>query len=272
MGIRVVIDFRETDIWAELEAYRVFSETEGWVVEFKKLDVGDIAFFPFTPDSVETVAEAGAGTSAEKEVGAPIVVLERKTADDLGASQKDGRYREQRSRLLALRGAGSAIGYVLEAPVWTPTLTNNWCRGAFSEVHLQQTLVRLQLRYTIPVFQSVNFKDTANWIIRIARMLVADPTVFQGGVATTAVEAAAAYTDAIHVKKADNNTPERIFLHFLLAIPGLGKTAASAISTACENRMTLLQAMSLEQLADIRCGKKRLGVALATVIHTTIHS
>jgi ERCC4-type nuclease len=256
MSIRVVIDIREDDLWAQLEPYRAHDATEGWWVEKATLDVGDIAFYAATDVS-------GAN---------PLAVIERKTAEDLGASQKDGRYREQRARLLALRGAKTAIAYLVEAPHWSPSLSTSWCRGTFNEVNLQQAIVRLQLRYTIPVFQAANLKETTQWIRRIAKALAADPTVFQEGLATTACEAAAAYTEAIHVKKADNNTPERIFLSFLLSIPGLGKAAATAVAETTKNSLVTLQTLTEEELCEIKAGKRKLGKALASVIYAAVHS
>ena len=289
--IRVVIDIRENDLWAELAPYRTYSASEGWWVELAPLDVGDIAFFvaeaPPTPTPAAATEEpemepvGGAGFTTTSNTTSPssvcdlsgaALVLERKTAEDLGASQKDGRYREQRARLLALRGAGTAIGYVVEAPAWSPSMTRSWCRGSFNETHLQQAIVRLQLRYTIPVFQAATLRETAGWIRRMAKMLAGDAAVFHGGVAATACEAAAAYTEAIHVKKADNNTPERIFLHFLLGIPGLGKAAAAAVATVCDNKFSVLQTLSVEQLAEIKCGKKRIGPTVAAVLFAAVHS
>ena len=255
MSIRVVIDIRETDLWTQLEPYRTLDDKEGWWVEKATLDVGDIAFYSGTDLS-----------------GAPLAVFERKTAEDLGASQKDGRYREQRARLLALRGAQTAIGYIVEAPHWSPTLSTSWCRGTFNEVHLQQAIVRLQLRYTIPVFLSTGIKETIQWIRRTAKILVTDPAVFKEGLATTASAAATVYTEAIHVKKAENNTPERLFLTFLLSIPGMGKTTATAVAELVSHSLTGLQALSVEDLSAVKVGKRRLGVALATAIHTAVHS
>jgi ERCC4-type nuclease len=256
MSIRVVIDVREEDLWAQLEAYRTPDSVEGWWAEKTTLDVGDIAFYAATDVS-------GAH---------PLVVLERKTAEDLGASQKDGRYREQRARLYALRGAGTSIAYLVEAPHWSPTLSTSWCRGTFNEVNLQQAIVRLQLRYTIPVFQASCMRETIQWIRRIGKALAADPTVFKTGMATTACDAAAAYTEAIHVKKADNNTPERIFLSFLLSIPGMGKAAASALADEVKSSFTTLQSLSEDEISVIKIGKRKIGKSLASTIFAALHS
>ena len=253
MPVRVQIDIRETDLWRELEPYRTLGD-EGWFVEQTTLDVGDIAFY------------------GDISGAAPLVVMERKTAEDLGASQKDGRYREQRARLYALRGTGTAIAYLLESPPWSPSLSRSWCRGTFNEVHLQQTMVRLRLRYTIPIFQAATLRESIQWIRRIANALVADVDVFKGGIAQTSCEAAAVYTEAIHVKKADNNTPERIFRSMLLSIPGLGKTFVDAILTATSHSLLAVQALTEEQLSKIQAGKRKLGKSLAAVIYAALHS
>lgn len=256
MNIRVVIDNREEDLWTQLEPYRMPDASEGWWVEKAVLAVGDISFYAATDIS---------GVS-------PLAVFERKTAEDLGASQKDGRYREQRARLLALRGAKTAIGYVIEAPHWSPTLSTSWCRGTFNEVNLQQAIVRLQLRHTIPVFMSASLKETVTWIRRTAKALAADINVFREGMATTACEAAAVYTEAISVKKAENSSPERIFLSFLLSIPGMGKAAATAVGETVKYSFTTLQALSADDISNIKAGKRKLGIALGTAIYTALHT
>jgi ERCC4-type nuclease len=263
--LRVVIDIRESELWDALEPWHAPSE-DGWIAERAALAVGDIAFYGALGPS------AAAADGALGPPPTPLVVLERKTAEDLGASLRDGRYREQRARLQALRGAGVSVGYVIEAPPWSPTLSRTWCRGAFTEVQLQTAITRIQMRYGLTVLQASSVKETVQWIRRIAKALVADPAVYTGGMATTAAEAAAVYTEAIHVKKAENSTPERIFLTMLLAIPGLGRTMADAIAAAVGNSLTALQALTVEQLADLKAGRRKVGVSLATVIHAALHS
>ena len=252
--IRVVIDTRETDLWALCAPYTDISGNEGWIAERRNLDIGDISFY------LNDIS------------GAPLVTLERKRVDDLGSSQKDGRYREQRARLLASRGAGTSVGYIVEALYWTPNLTNSWCRGAFTEIHLQQTLLRLQFRYTIPVIQVSKVDETMTFIRRIARMLAADPTVFRGGLAETASAAAAVYTEAVHVKKADNKTPERIFIAMISTIPGVGGNAVTALGTATQYSMKRMLAMSASEIAAIPTGKRTIGPSVAGVIWSALHS
>ena len=260
--MKIVIDTREEDLWKLLEPWIAGSPaaiSDGWTAEKRPLEVGDIAF----------VREAAAEGEADEE----LVLLERKTAEDLGASQKDGRYREQRARLLAKRGAGTAIGYLLEVPAWSPTLSRTWCRGAFSEVNLQTAVVRLQMRYTIPVFQSTGLKETVAWIRRIAASLKADPTVFKTGLATEATAAAAAYKDAIHVKKAANMDAGLLLTTILRTVPGVGSAAADAIVGHVGGSFPAFYALGEEELAAIPLanGKRKLGAATAGKLWTAFH-
>lgn len=254
--IQVKIDMRETDLWEALEPWHSgapATETDGWVAVKQALDVGDIAF---------------CFEESEK------VILERKTAEDLGASQRDGRYREQRARLLAKQGAGIRVGYLVEAPAWSPSLTRTWCRGVFSEIHLQTAILRLQLRYGLAVFQAQGTNETVQWIRRIAATLVADSSVFETGLAASQKEVAAQYTEAIHVKKSANLEPERILNTLLRTIPGLGTQAAEAIVAHCQGKFSELYALSESDLATLKMadGKRKVGPALAKKVWTIFHT
>jgi len=247
---------REDDLWKELEHFvKSNPSPEGWYVEKAVLDVGDIAFF-----------------KADDLSGAPLVTIERKKAEDLGASQKDGRYREQRARLYALRGQKTAIAYLVEVPPWSSDLKRTWCRGEFSEVHLQNAIVRLQLRHTIPVFVSAHIKESIQWIRRIAKSLASDPTCYHCGMAKTITEAAEVYSETIHVKKAANNSPERIFMSMILSIPGLGKASAEAIATATNSSFSKLIALTEEEIGNIKAGKKKIGKKVGECVFNAIHT
>jgi ERCC4-type nuclease len=250
--VRVIIDMREDALWNILEP------EVGYQLEKAPLDIGDIAFF--VKDTNETYKE--------------VAILERKSAEDLGSSQRDGRYREQRARLLTKKGTGVSIGYVLEMPVWSSDLSRSWCRGVFKEVHLLNAIMRLQLRYGIPVFQVRDMEETAMWVRHIAKALVADPNVFQDGLAESSASAAAAYTDALHVKKAANRSADRGLSILLRTVQGVGPTAADAIlkyvgSAGFPGFFNL----SETQLATIPIGAKRkIGPAVAKSLWETFHS
>lgn len=265
----VYIDNREDDLWAALEPWWSNDNQDNWWVEKKMLEVGDIAF------GLKKVDDEGNDVIEE------ILILERKTAEDLGASQRDGRYREQRARLLAKKGSGITIGYVLEAPMpWSPTLTRTWCRGAFKEIHLQQAVLRLQMHYGIPVLQASSLKETVMWIRRIATGILEDPAAYKNGLVSDPDAAAAAYTQAIHVKKAANMAEGgRLLSTLLRTIPGVGATAAEAIVRHVGDAgFPGFFALSQADLATIPMGdgskaaKRKVGAALAGKLWAAFHT
>jgi ERCC4-type nuclease len=248
--VQVTVDTREEDLWSLMEPWT--QEGAEWKAERAVLDVGDVRI------SVD---------------GKEVLLLERKSAEDLGASQRDGRYREQRARLMAKRGAGVHVAYVVEVPPWSPTLSRTWCQGRFTEVHLQTAIARLQLRYGIPVFQAAGPKETLQWIRRVAAQLCEDSEVFQTGILQDASQVAAAYTEAIHVKKAANMDAERTLATVLRTLPGVGVTVADAIVRHTKGSFPTFYALSEVDLAVLEVGEKRkVGKALASKLWGFFHT
>lgn len=249
--MEIVIDNREHELYEIMKPYA----SDTLRILFEVLDVGDIHIR--TPDLSGSVLR---------------VVLERKAAADLGSSLGDGRYKEQRARLLALRGTGVKIGYIIEAPLWSPCLNRTWCLGKFNEVQLQNTIARLQFRYDIPVFHATTVKETAMWVRRFAAALSTEPTVYSTGSPSTVEEAAKVYTEALHVKKAANTIPETIFTSMIMTIPGVGSKAAQAIGTAVHFSIPELLTKSFDELVAIPNGKRKIGKSIASKIYNIFHS
>lgn len=76
------------------------------------------------------------------------LLIERKTCEDLTASIKDGRYREQRSRLLSWKRENQKVMYVIE--------------GCLKEGRL--VLQRLMIAYDIPVWRTSGLEETRDYI------------------------------------------------------------------------------------------------------------
>ena len=242
--MKVVVDMRETALLSLLPP--LLADLSGVTLERAALPIGDVAF------------STDAGIA---------MILERKSIDDLASSHRDGRYKEQRARLLAQRGTGTSIGYLLEGS----GTTSSFAAERFSEADLRNAILRLQFRYTIPVIQTTSAADTASYIKSVVAALLRDPACFRGGLATTAAGAAAVYAEAIHVRKADNSTPDRVVRSMLRVIPGLGATAVEGVAVAVGSSFARLLALSEEELAAIPLGKRRLGPALAKVVHSVLH-
>ena len=234
--LKLVVDSRESRLAEALKVLGVPFKTAG-------LDVGDFMI-----------------QNAE---GEPLLVAERKTHADFAASNTDGRYREQRARLMAVRGSGVAVLYILEG-VW-----EGLQYGSLSEANLKRLTTRLMLRYSMPVLAADSLMDTARWCRTLLAQLTDDPTVFQPESAAAAADAMSGFTAAISTVKKGNKTAGGTAAAMLSAIPGLGGKRVTGLLTL--KSIAELVTLSAAELAEISVGGKRFGPVLGTTVFNALH-
>lgn len=143
----------------------------------------------------------------------PVVILERKTLPDLLSSLRDGRYSEQKKRLLS---AGSIHkGYIFEI-----TSTHN--EQALSV--LWQIILRLQFKDRLICFVTHGIKETESILIEMVRKFQKDKKMY------TLENTIEPYVESLHISKKENMTPDRCFIMQLCQIPGISFKSASIIS------------------------------------------
>jgi len=229
--MQLVVDSRETRLAEGLKTLGVPFQTAG-------LDVGDFLI--------------------QNEAGEPLLVAERKSLADFAASNADGRYREQRARLMAVRGSGVAVVYILEG-TWSLGDPLKMY-GRTPEKQLQRLVTRLVLRYGMPVIQTEGILDTARWAKLLMEQLTDDPTVFvpEGDHATAQVAAMAGMTAVLSTAKKGNKTAAGTAHAMLSAIPGLGSKKVDALLAT--HSIADLVALSALELSALQVGGKKLGV------------
>ena len=219
----LIIDIRETALHEEISVPH----------DFKQLHVGDIHI-------------------GRQENGNPVLLIERKTYADFQSSIMDGRYREQRGRLLAAaQEMGSKVAYILEG---NPSML----RGSMTESSIQKLVSRLFFKHGIPVFRSVSVAGTANLVEMLHGQWFEDKTAFQSE--TTAQRAA----DGIHVVKKNNTEDPAVFGTSLLClVPGVSVRIAEAWLAAFNGSAGAVLRADQKALADIKVGARRVGDAVA---------
>ncbi len=227
-----IIDIRERELIKLLPS-----------IESKQLPVGDI-WFGVDP---ETNTPKG-------------IIAERKTIRDLEASILDGRYREQRTRLLSYAQEISAQPlYIIEGTFQQTT-------GRLSPEALMKTLLRFQYKYSIPVIQTAHIGETAILINAIDKYYEEDPTNFQRSLEPLKI------TDTIHVQKKANATDTK---HFAIAClsqcPGVSVKMAEAILSNYSSLEDFLNA-SEEEIASLKHGTRKVGPAVAKRLYMLCHS
>lgn len=247
----VHIDFREKELFEVLKSK---AENLPFIIASQNLDVGDVMI--------------------GLESGEPLLVMERKTLSDLASSNRDGRYREQRARLLSVKGQGVAIAYIIEiGSGWSNELNRVW-PGKVVESTLYSIVLRLQLRYGISVLQVKDTAGTIALIGQLCKMLQEDSEVFSqsGGLVGDATAAAAVYTEALSAQKSANRNMKRIAAGMLCAIPGVGAKMSESILDACDGTFDGVMSKSEAELAAVSLGKRTVGKVLAKTMWTALHS
>lgn len=203
--------------------------------------------------------------------GEPLLVAERKSHLDFAASNQDGRYREQRARLMAVRGGGVAVVYVLEGR-WTGDVDRRVGHTRTTEGQLRRLLSRLVLRYGMPVLESDGLLGTAVWCRTLLAQLGDDAAVFQpeGDMATATAAAMSSMTAALSANKKGNKTAAGTASAMLSGVPGLGGKRVEAL--LAEYSIADLATLDIAELATVMAGGKRLGEKLATTIHAALRS
>jgi len=192
------------------------------------------------------------------------ILIERKTITDLIASINDGRYRNQKLRMLEYRKQSQKqvdLVYLLEGQLSEIS--------RFDEKRYWGVLVNSTLRDKIQVIQTGNLKKTAEIVLDIYEKLKNGK--FAGG---------SHETNDIHlesVKKGAFNKPENYFLGQLKLIPGVSSSIAKVLNENFKNMKELIEKIEenlrleevklrLKFLSDISLEKRKLGEALATKI------
>jgi ERCC4-type nuclease len=207
----------------------------------KQLEVGDI----WIGLSGEQLAPGG-------------LCIERKEIKDLEGSLKDGRYREQRTRLLYhCQQTKARPLYIIEGSLDAGRLT--------PKKTFQKVLSRLALRYGIPFYQTSNLQDTSALLIALEEQIQEDSTVFQ------IPETNIPYTELVgNTKKANRNANTASAM--LQQVTGVSDTVATALLKEFSSFAKVYEA-SEKELANTKVSEKRkIGPALAARLWSTFHT
>jgi len=203
------------------------------------------------PDVVVKQLAVGDFIIAPKSGDAPYLILERKTYADLASSIVDGRYSNQKIRLLA--SEAQQRGYIIEGSYPTSARV-----GSLPRDTLDSSIMSMQLRDGFVVLNSQGLEHTARLLLKLQSKLPYEK------VDRCTSEA---YLSTIKTNKKDNMTPELCYNAQLTQIPGLSVNMAKHISEAYPNMSSLLTLLAepdgWKRLSTISLGSRKLGKVLA---------
>lgn len=203
------------------------------------------------------------------------ILAERKTIQDFEASVLDGRYREQKTRLLAYcKETNTRPLYILEGPY-------SFTTGRLQIPALMKLVLRLQYKYGIPIIHTISTKETATLVKTMDEMFQEDATIFADpNLSLSITEQNAAFTSLppapitslIHVsKKANANDPVQFAMSCVAGCTGISPAMAGRIVSHFGS-MEELMAASAETLAAIDGDTKKIGPVVGKRLHGLLHS
>lgn len=208
--INVLLDTRETKLIDYLKERELDKYSGKITFDVKPLDIGDIHIC----------------------FNDKVFILERKTIRDLLSSIKDGRYKEQKARLLA---SGCDISYVIEGDDIISSYDEK-NRHILSSIYIN-TLYRDKIK----IIFTKNIMDTTTFILTFCTKIIDNPHKFIDVLNKQNEE----YVDVVKMKtkKNENITPEVCYLMQLAQIPSISSKIAKNIQKSYPTMKELLTSL-----------------------------
>ena len=210
MMLNIIIDSREHQLYNNIIERDLDKYKDNIKIEKKQLELGDIII----------------------EFNEIQMIFERKTMNDLLSSINDGRYKEQKTRLLSNY---TNINYLIEG---TDVISSN-------NINKQQLLTSVYYhsiyRDNIKIFFNKNLNDTITFLLLLSTKIIDNPDNFKSSSPsqTTYID-----TCKIKSKKIDNIDKETCYLLQLSQIPGISKEIAKNIKDKYPSMTILLNTLN----------------------------
>jgi ERCC4-type nuclease len=206
-----------------------------------------------------------------------VLIFERKTCSDLLSSINDGRYREQKSRLLA-NFKKSQICYIIENEI---SSSLNKYRKSGRQIVIG-ALVNKCFRDEIKTIKTKNIDETCDFLENICKKVVSNLEFFEKSEnieLDNSLIPQDTYAANIKIAKKDNITPERFGILSLTIIPGISAKIASTLICEFKGLPNLILEINklngeeeakvfLKKISDIQLDitggkKRRVGIKIA---------
>ena len=207
--MELIIDNRETSI----KDYFIKKNLD--YIKYENLDLGDFIF------------------KYNEEV---LLIIERKTLEDLASSIKDGRYREQKARLIANYPL-SKIMYIIEGDLTKENKSINF--NKVNKYTIYSSIINMYIRDNLNVFESSCLDSTIEFIENLSKKLNKQGIKF--------INKRDNYKDDlcknISTVKKENITREIVYKTQLSSIPSISSNYASVIIEKYPNLVILINSL-----------------------------
>ena len=210
MNVQIIVDSRETKLFSLLNERDLDIYKDNISIQKEQLELGDIHII----------------------FNEITYIYERKTVNDLLSSIKDGRYKEQKNRLLANSFNNN---YIIEGD----TITSN------KNFKNQKTLTSVYLnsiyRDKINVFFTTNIDDTATFLLLLVSKIIEKPENYLNENNKISQD----YIDVCKIKSQKNKNIDKdtCYLLQLSQIPNISKEIAKKIKEIYPTMSSLIKAL-----------------------------
>lgn len=223
--MNIIVDYREGTLQKE------FEKIDQKNITYQNLNIGDIQIISNNHN---------------------ISVFERKSINDLKCSLTDGRFREQKARILSSDFIHKC--YIFEGRV----------DKEFEDIFVQ-IVIRLQMKYHMLVFLTEDEEGTCNLINTCVKKCEKDESYFiHPSQNQHQHQHQCNYIDTLKLSKKENLTPEMCFVLQLAQIPLISKKIAGIIASYYPNWAELIHILRndieefKEKTKDAKLGKKKI--------------
>lgn len=205
------LDIRESDLIDKIPKMLEDNKIENVKIINCSLDIGDIII----------------ENNKEEE----LIIIERKTINDLASSIQDGRYNEQSLRLNSTDVHNHNIYYIIEGSV--EKYKNNYSRIKKDTIY--SSIFSLNYYKGFSVIRSDNTDETATILVKILKKMLRDTTKkgYYNNIKQEKIDiqnkSQPQYSDVIKRVKKENIKPNNIGSIILSQIPGISKKISSII-------------------------------------------
>lgn len=192
-------------------------------------------------------------------------IIERKTIEDLSASIKDGRFREQKNRLLESIGDNQRVIYIIEG------YQNTNKKNLLPKDTLESAIMNLILKHNYKVFYTIDSQDTFYKLKKIYKKIKDKDIIFNGD--------SQLKNTNINLVSKTQKLSDNIFINQLCVIPGVSKIIADSIAMKYSTIKELLDSYNNCKdtkerelmLINIEINSKRkIGKVLSKKIYTSL--
>jgi len=145
----------------------------------------------------------------------PFIIIERKTLDDLSSSIIDGRYKEQKQKMLSLVDRKN-IYYIIEGTV----------KYTDSKKNIIGSIINTMIRDDIKIFFTKDINDTYQLLLNIIHRVTKEPEKYLN---CESVELPVKKLGKVSTAGAGVGTAGLVYKNMLCQIPGISNKAADAI-------------------------------------------